>query len=133
MCILGPPVLIKGPSVPIPYGFSIGRDFSRVRIGAPAYVRTGNQLFIDCIIRGGTPPLSYKWFRNGSPFHFQVPHSIVLDNPRNGDVFNCTVSNHLGFDSAITTINVGGKWIMNICMHAYILCMYICSFTLHIQ
>ena len=127
MCILGSPVIAKGSFVPIPHYSSIrSTGYKQVLIGAPVYVREKIHVLIECLTLGGTPPMHHKWFRNGSPYIFQgYQRSVELRNPQNGDVFNCTVTNHIGFDSAITTVNVGGKWLMNVCMYAYI-CMYVC-------
>ena len=126
MCILGSPVIAKGSFVPIPHYSSIpSTGYKQVLIGAPVYVRENIPVLILCLTPGGTPPMHHKWFRNESPYISQgYQDYVALRNPQNGDVFNCTVTNHIGFDSAITTISVGGKWLMNVCMYAYI-CTYV--------
>ena len=133
LCVyyVGSPIIVKGSFEPKPSYIASG--FTSVKIGAPAYVRRGNAVIIDCVTHG-TQPIVLKWYRNGSPYTSGGGHSVTLLNPTNGDVVKCTATNRFGADTAKSTIYVGGKWFMNIqyaCIIVYV-CIHICPLILHI-
>ena len=133
MCILAYPVIRRGSFGPKPSHIPPGNQI--VGLGAPIYLRKGNIAVITCLA-AGKDPVDFKWYRNGSPFTFEGPqHYVAVWNPTNGDIYNCTATNRFGFDTAKSTIYIGGKWFMNIqyaCIIIYV-CTYICPFTLHIR
>ena len=79
----------------------------RVRIGTPAYVYSGFNVWIFCRILSGSNPINITWFRNGLPYPTRrYAAAIYLTQPSNGDVFKCRYDNIIGFDTANTTIHV---------------------------
>ena len=63
----------------------------------------------------GTPPITIKWLRNGSPDPTRGNVStITITDASNGDIFKCRAENNIGFDTENTTIYItDGKWIMH--------------------
>ena len=102
---VGPPDIDEGSHASRPS--IITRGNKRVKIGTPVYVYKGFDVIIDCKIVYGTPPITIKWFRNGSPDPTRGNVStITITDASNGDVFKCRADNNIGFDTENTTIHV---------------------------
>ena len=94
----------------------------RVRIGSPVYIiNGGSDVIIDCRIISGTRPITIKWLHNGSPDPTRGNVStITITDAQDRDIFQCRADNSIGFDTENTTIiDIGGRWIMHVCMHTY--------------
>ena len=100
---LEPPVIDKGAFL-----FTLPKRGSvRVKIGTPAFVYSGTDVTIDCKIISGTPPITIKWSRNGSPDPtIGNVSTIILTNVINYVNFRCRAENYRGFDTEHTSILV---------------------------
>ena len=109
--MLDPPVIDEG--LHTSRSSIIMKGNKTVKIGTPVYVYSGFDVTIYCNIVNGTPPITIKWFRNGSPDLTRGNVStITITDASNGDVFKCRADNIIGFDTEYTTIHVEhGKYV----------------------
>ena len=81
-----------------------------VKIGTPAYARseyTGSipAITINCNIVSGTHPVTFTWYRNGSPDTSRGNvTSITINKARDNDIIMCRANNTIGFDEEMTNI-----------------------------
>ena len=107
MFLLGnPPDIDEGPLIEKPT--NITEENKRVTIGSPVYVHEGYNVTIDCTTVSGTPPITFRWFRNGTLIAGDV-NNITITDVNNSDVITCRADNNVGFDEEDTTIIVIGN------------------------
>ena len=77
------------------------------------------------VVAGGTPPMAYQWFLNGSPLKNQTNASLLFGNPRTQDTgaYTVVVTNAVGavtsspawmnvITGPITQVNVASNWMI---------------------
>ena len=107
MFLLGnPPDIDEGPHIERPTNITEGNK--RVTIGSPVYVREGYSVTIDCATVSGTPPITIRWFHNGTLIAGNV-NNITITDANNSDVITCRADNNVGFDEEATAITVLGN------------------------
>ena len=107
MFLLGnPPDIDEGPHIERPDNVIEGNK--RVTIGSPVYVHEGYSVTIDCTTVSGTPPITIRWFRNGTLIAGDV-NTITINDTSNADVITCRADNNVGFDEEDTTITIIGN------------------------
>ena len=107
MFLLGnPPDIDEGPPMSRLTTIIVGNK--RVTIGSPVYVHDGYSVTIDCTTVSGTPPITIRWFRNGTLIAGDV-NNITITDANNSDVITCRADNNVGFDEEVTTITVIGN------------------------
>lgn len=65
---------------------------------ADATVAQGKKVTISVTYDGGTPPVTFQWFKDGAPILGATAQTLVLYpiTPANGGVYTVTVSNAAG-------------------------------------